>query len=75
MSDHQPIHLFVTPQKSGCIRLPVILWDRLGLELPGARIEFLETESGTIEIQGVVPVPFTKVRYWQDRASTMEDDL
>lgn len=66
------IHEFVSPQSRGVIALPAELRRRLHLDQPGAQLEFVERDDGTIEVRGVLPVPADQAWFWTDRWQAME---
>lgn len=66
------IHEFVSPQSRGVIALPAALRKRLHLDQPGAQLEFVERDDGTIEVRGVLPVPADQAWFWTDRWQAME---
>ena len=45
------IHEFVALQKRGVVSVPAVIRERLHLDEPGAQLEFLETDDGTITVR------------------------
>lgn len=72
------IHEFVSPQKSGVVRLPRSIRDRLNIEQPGVQLEFTETEAGFF-VRSVTPVPAEQAWFWteawQEREREAENDI
>jgi len=72
MTDAMRIHEFVTPQKRGVVALTPALRNRLHLDEPGAQLEFIEEDDGTIIVRGVLPVSVDQRWFWTDRWQAME---
>ena len=66
------IHEFVALQKRGVVSVPAVIRERLHLDEPGAQLEFLETDDGTLTVRGVVPVPSDQKWFWTERWQQME---
>jgi bifunctional DNA-binding transcriptional regulator/antitoxin component of YhaV-PrlF toxin-antitoxin module len=66
------IHEYVTLQKSGVVRLPSNVREKLRLDEPGAQVEIEETEDGGFVLRGVLPVPADQQWFWTERWQTME---
>jgi len=75
MATDGPIHEFVAPQKRGLVAFPARLRERLGLDQPGAQVEFIELDDGRIEVRGVLPLPVEQTWYWTERWQTMEREV
>jgi antitoxin MazE len=70
MSDR--LHVFMAPQKRGIVAFTPELRRRLRLDEPGAQLEVMELDDGTLAIRGVVPVPADQAWFWTDRWQKME---
>jgi bifunctional DNA-binding transcriptional regulator/antitoxin component of YhaV-PrlF toxin-antitoxin module len=68
------IHEYVSLQKSGVLRLPVNVREKLRLDEPGAQVEIEETEDGRFELRGVLPVPADQQWFWTERWQKMEQE-
>ena len=66
------IHEYVTLQKSGVLRLPGNVREKLRLDEPGAQVEIEETEDGRFELRGVLPIPADQQWFWTVRWQKME---
>ena len=63
---------YVAVQSRGTIALPVDLRRRLHLDEPGAQIEIIEREDGSVELRPVLPVPADQRWFWSERWQRME---
>ena len=66
------LHVFLAPQKRGLIAFTPDLRRRLRLDEPGAQLEVMELEDGSLTIRGVVPVDADQAWFWTDRWQKME---
>lgn len=66
------LHVFMAPQKRGIVAFTPELRRRLRLDEPGAQLEVMELDDGTLAIRGVVPVPADQAWFWTDRWQKME---
>ncbi len=66
------IHEYVSLQKSGVLRLPGNVREKLRLNEPGAQVEIEETEDGRFELRGVLPIPADQQWFWTERWQKME---
>jgi len=63
---------YVAVQSRGTIALPVDLRRRLHLDEPGAQLQLVEREDGTVELRPVLPVPADQRWFWTERWQAME---
>ncbi len=63
---------YVSVQSRGTIALPPDLRRRLHLDEPGAQVQIIEHEDGTVELQPVLPVPADQRWFWTERWQAME---
>ena len=70
----EKLHVFMAPQKRGIVAFTPELRRRLRLDEPGAQLEVMELDDGTLAIRGVVPVPADQAWFWTDRWQKMEAD-
>ncbi len=68
----EKLHVFMAPQKRGIVAFTPELRRRLRLDEPGAQLEVMELDDGTLAIRGVVPVPADQAWFWTDRWQKME---
>jgi bifunctional DNA-binding transcriptional regulator/antitoxin component of YhaV-PrlF toxin-antitoxin module len=61
------IHEYVSLQKSGVLRLPSNVREKLRLDVPGAQVEIEETEDGRFELRGVLPISADQQWFWTER--------
>jgi bifunctional DNA-binding transcriptional regulator/antitoxin component of YhaV-PrlF toxin-antitoxin module len=66
---------YVALQARGTVALPVDLRHRLHLDEPGAQLQIIEQEDGTIELRPVLPVPADQRWFWSDRWQAMEREV
>lgn len=66
---------YVAVQSRGTVALPADLRRRLHLDEPGAQLEILEQEDGTIELRPVLPVPADQRWFWTERWQAMEREV
>jgi bifunctional DNA-binding transcriptional regulator/antitoxin component of YhaV-PrlF toxin-antitoxin module len=66
---------YVAMQARGTVALPVDLRHRLHLDEPGAQLQIIEQEDGTIELRPVLPVPADQRWFWSDRWQAMEREV
>ena len=66
---------FVAVQSRGTVALPADLRRRLHLDEPGAQIEIVEQDDGTVELRPVLPVPADQRWFWTDRWQAMEREV
>jgi bifunctional DNA-binding transcriptional regulator/antitoxin component of YhaV-PrlF toxin-antitoxin module len=62
----------VSVQSRGTIALPADLRRRLHLDEPGAQIQIIEHEDGTVELQPMLPIPADQRWFWTKRWQAME---
>ena len=62
----------VSVQSRGTIALPVDLRRRLHLDEPGAQVQIIEHEDGTVELQPMLPIPADQRWFWTERWQAME---
>ena len=62
----------VSVQSRGTIALPADLRRRLHLDEPGAQVQIIEREDGTVELQPMLPIPADQRWFWTDRWQAME---
>ena len=62
----------LTLQSRGTIALPADLRRRLRLDEPGAQVQLVERDDGTIELRPVVAVPADQAWFWTDRWQATE---
>ena len=62
----------VSVQSRGTIALPADLRRRLHLDQPGAQVQIIEHEDGSIELQPMLPVPAEQRWFWTERWQAME---
>ena len=65
---------YVSVQSRGTIALPPELRRRLHLDEPGAQVEIIEREDGSVELQPVLPVPADQRWFWTERWQAMEKE-
>ncbi len=63
---------FIAVQSRGTVALPADLRRRLHLDEPGAQIEIVERDDGTVELRPVLPVPADQRWFWTERWQAME---
>jgi hypothetical protein len=68
------IHEYISLQKSGVLRLPGNVREKLRLDEPGAQVEIEETEDGRFELRGVLPIPADQQWFWTERWQKMEQE-
>ncbi len=59
-------------QSRGTIALPADLRRRLHLDEPGAQVQIIEHEDGTVELQPMLPIPAGQRWFWTERWQAME---
>lgn len=62
----------VSVQSRGTIALPADLRRRMHLDEPGAQVQIIEHEDGSIELQPMLPVPADQRWFWTERWQAME---
>ena len=62
----------VSVQSRGTIALPADLRRRHHLDEPGAQVQIIEHEDGTLELQPMLPIPADQRWFWTERWQTME---
>ena len=62
----------VSVQSRGTIALPADLRRRLHLDEPGAQVQIIEHEDGTVELLPMLPIPADQRWFWTDRWQAME---
>jgi len=62
----------VSVQSRGTIALPADLRRRTHLDEPGAQVQILEHEDGTIELRPMLPIPADQRWFWTERWQAME---
>ena len=62
----------VAVQSRGTIALPADLRRRRHLDEPGAQVQIIEHEDGSIELQPMLPIPADQRRFWTERWQAME---
>jgi bifunctional DNA-binding transcriptional regulator/antitoxin component of YhaV-PrlF toxin-antitoxin module len=65
---------FVAVQSRGTIALPADLRRRLHLDEPGAQLQIIEREDGTVELRALLPVPADQHWFWSERWQAMEQE-
>jgi bifunctional DNA-binding transcriptional regulator/antitoxin component of YhaV-PrlF toxin-antitoxin module len=63
---------FVAVQSRGTIALPADLRRRLHLDEPGAQLQIVERDDGTVELRALLPVPADQHWFWSERWQAME---
>jgi bifunctional DNA-binding transcriptional regulator/antitoxin component of YhaV-PrlF toxin-antitoxin module len=66
---------FLTVQSRGTVALPVELRRRLHLDEPGAQVQLLERDDGSIELRPVVAIPADQAWFWTERWQAMEREV
>ena len=66
---------YVAVQSRGTIALPADLRRRLHLDEPGAQLQIIEREDGTVEIRPVLPVLADQHWFWSERWQAMEHEV
>ena len=66
---------FVALQSRGTVALPADLRHRLHLDEPGAQLQIIEQDDGTIELLPVLPVPADQRWFWTERWQAMEREV
>jgi bifunctional DNA-binding transcriptional regulator/antitoxin component of YhaV-PrlF toxin-antitoxin module len=62
----------VSVQSRGTIALPADLRRRHHLDEPGAQVQIIEHEDGTLELQPMLPIPADQRWFWTERWQAME---
>ena len=62
----------VSVQSRGTIALPADLRRRMHLDEPGAQVQIIEHEDGSVELQPMLPVPADQRWFWTERWQAME---
>ncbi len=62
----------VSVQSRGTIALPADLRRRLHLDEPGAQVQIIEHEDGTVELLPMLPIPADQRWFWTERWQAME---
>ncbi len=62
----------ISVQSRGTIALPADLRRRLHLDEPGAQVQIIEHEDGTVELQPMLPIPADQRWFWTERWQAME---
>ncbi len=62
----------VSVQSRGTIALPADLRRRLHLDEPGAQVQIIEREDGTVELLPMLPIPADQRWFWTERWQAME---
>jgi bifunctional DNA-binding transcriptional regulator/antitoxin component of YhaV-PrlF toxin-antitoxin module len=65
----------VTVQGRGVISLPVELRRRFHLDEPGAQLQVVERDDGTIELIPLVAIPASQRWFWSERWQAMEREV
>jgi bifunctional DNA-binding transcriptional regulator/antitoxin component of YhaV-PrlF toxin-antitoxin module len=63
---------YVSVQSRGTIALPADLRRRLHLDEPGAQVQIIERDDGSVELQPVLPVAADQAWFWTERWQAME---
>jgi bifunctional DNA-binding transcriptional regulator/antitoxin component of YhaV-PrlF toxin-antitoxin module len=63
---------FVAVQSRGTVALPAELRRRLHLDEPGAQVQLIEREDGSVELRSVLPVPADQAWFWTPQWQAME---
>lgn len=66
---------FVGVQSRGTVALPADLRRRLHLDEPGAQLQIIEQDDGTIELLPVLPVPADQRWFWTERWQAGEREV
>ena len=72
MLHHTMKSYHVSVQSRGTIALPADLRRRLHLDEPGAQVQIIEREDGTVELLPMLPIPAEQRWFWTERWQTME---
>ncbi|MFO7531789.1 MAG: hypothetical protein R6W93_04955 [Candidatus Limnocylindrales bacterium] len=62
----------VSVQSRGTIALPADLRRRHHLDEPGAQVQIIEHEDGTLELQPMLPISADQRWFWTERWQAME---
>jgi bifunctional DNA-binding transcriptional regulator/antitoxin component of YhaV-PrlF toxin-antitoxin module len=62
----------VSVQSRGTIALPADLRRRHHLDEPGAQVQIIEHEDGTLELQPMLPIPADQRWFWTERWQARE---
>lgn len=62
----------VSVQSRGTIALPADLRRRMHLDEPGAQVQIIEREDGSVELQPMLPIPADQRWFWTERWQAME---
>ncbi len=63
---------YVAVQSRGTIALPADLRRRLHLDEPGAQLQIIERDDGTVELRALLPVPADQHWFWSERWQAIE---
>jgi AbrB family looped-hinge helix DNA binding protein len=66
---------YLTVQSRGTVALPAELRRRLHLDAPGAQVQLVEHDDGTIELRPVVAIPADQAWFWTERWQAMEREV
>lgn len=71
----QPKKHVVTVQSRGLISLPADLRRRFHLDEPGAQLQLVERDDGTIELTPLVAIPASQRWFWTERWQALEREV
>jgi bifunctional DNA-binding transcriptional regulator/antitoxin component of YhaV-PrlF toxin-antitoxin module len=66
---------FVALQSRGTVALPADLRHKLHLDEPGAQLQIIEKDDGTVELHPVLPVAADQRWFWTERWQAMEREV